>query len=262
MIFIDETDQWHGASLSSAVMEKIRSQGCLGATVLRGTSGFGAHGQIHTAAIVDLSIGLPVIIVVVDETERIQRLLPLLKEMIQEGLIVVDEVESILLSAQPAAGKAAEMKHVHAPHTVSEYMNRQPLTITTQLTFSDIVKELIEHHLSYLPVVNDRGVLLGVVASQDLLARIVSVPHGGMHFFGLRGDATHQARSDFKSLSASDLMHPRPIAVTEDTLMSKAVATMLREKIGMLPVVSEGRLIGTLTLPDVIQQALAIDDVT
>jgi len=81
-----------------------------------------------------------------------------------------------------------------------------------------------------------------------------------MHFFGLRGDAKHQASSDFKSLHASDLMHLRPITCSEDTLMSKVVATMLREKVGMLPVVSEGKLIGTLTLPDLLRQALAVED--
>ena len=119
---------------------------------------------------------------------------------------------------------------------------------------------MLQNHLVSMVVVNDRGILLGLVDSQDLLSRIVTVPQGTLHFFGLRGDAKHQARSDFKSLRAADLMHPHPVTVTEDTLMSKAVSVMLREKVGMVPVVGDGKLLGTLTLPDVLKQALDIDD--
>jgi hypothetical protein len=95
MIFIDETDRWHGQSLVTAIVERLRREHCAGATVLRGQSGFGVHSEVHTSTIVDLAVALPILIVVVDEPEVIDRLLPIIEEMVAEGLILVDEVDAI-----------------------------------------------------------------------------------------------------------------------------------------------------------------------
>ncbi|MFX5709999.1 DUF190 domain-containing protein, partial [Acinetobacter baumannii] len=82
-----------------------------------------------------LSVGLPIIILVIDETERIQRLVPALKEMISEGLMVLDEVESMVMSSKhQAEKKSPDAKPEHAPHVVSEYMNNSPVTLTSELT--------------------------------------------------------------------------------------------------------------------------------
>src|SRR5277367_1586527 len=91
MIFIDETDKWQGTNLAGALIERLRKEGCAGATVLRGSVGFGVHGQVHTTAIVDLAVSLPIVIIAVDEVATIDRVLPTLEEMVSEGLILVDE---------------------------------------------------------------------------------------------------------------------------------------------------------------------------
>jgi PII-like signaling protein len=95
-IYIGESDQWHGAPLYLRILEKLKSEGCAGGTVLRGIAGFGAHSLIHTATILRLSEDLPVIVEWIDTEERITRVLPTITAMVGEGLITVDAVEIIL----------------------------------------------------------------------------------------------------------------------------------------------------------------------
>lgn len=91
-IFVGESDRWEGQPLFEAIVRKVRETGGAGATVLRGIEGFGAHSRIHTARILRLSEDLPIVIEVVDTAERIDALLPLLDEMIEDGLVTIETV--------------------------------------------------------------------------------------------------------------------------------------------------------------------------
>jgi PII-like signaling protein len=66
-----------------------------GATVLRGTLGFGANSRIHTAKILRLSEDLPMVIEIVDQRERIEAFLPDLDAMIEEGLVTLEKIRLI-----------------------------------------------------------------------------------------------------------------------------------------------------------------------
>lgn len=92
-IFIGESDRWEGMPLYEAIVRKIREAGLAGATVLRGIEGFGAHSRIHTARILRLSEDLPIVIEVVDRAERIEAVLPILDDMIEEGMVTVERVQ-------------------------------------------------------------------------------------------------------------------------------------------------------------------------
>ncbi len=95
-IFIGETDQWHGEPLYHAIVMKLKQEGMAGATVIRGIEGYGANSRLHTAKILRLSEDLPIVIEVIDTPERISRIISVLDEMIQEGLmIVLEDVEIV-----------------------------------------------------------------------------------------------------------------------------------------------------------------------
>jgi PII-like signaling protein len=94
-IFIGESDTWHGRPLYEEIVKRVRERGLAGATVVRGIEGFGADSHLHTARILRLSEDLPVVIEIVDSAERIEEILPLLDEMIGEGLITLERVEVI-----------------------------------------------------------------------------------------------------------------------------------------------------------------------
>ena len=94
-VYIGESDQWHGKPLFAAIVERCRQEGLAGATVLRGIEGYGAHSRIHTARILRLSEELPVVVDIIDRPERIQRLLPILDEMVSEGLITLENIHIV-----------------------------------------------------------------------------------------------------------------------------------------------------------------------
>jgi uncharacterized protein len=94
-IFIGETDQYHHTTLSTAIIELLRREGCSGATAIRGIAGFGASSVVHTAAILRLSMDLPIMITVVDRPERVDRVIEPLREIAPHALIIVQEVEVV-----------------------------------------------------------------------------------------------------------------------------------------------------------------------
>jgi len=91
-IFIGESDRWKGKPLYEAIVLKAREMGIAGATMLRGMMGYGAASRIHTAKILRLSEDLPIVVEIVDSAEKIGALLPVVEEMVQEGLITLENV--------------------------------------------------------------------------------------------------------------------------------------------------------------------------
>ncbi len=91
-VFVGESDHWHHRPLADALIERLRREGFAGATVLQGVAGFGARSVLHTANILRLSEDLPVVIEIVDSEDQVERLKPILDEMIGEGLVTIEKV--------------------------------------------------------------------------------------------------------------------------------------------------------------------------
>jgi PII-like signaling protein len=100
-IYIGEADHWKGKSLYHAIVVKAKELDLAGATVFRGVMGYGASSRIHTAKIVDLSSDLPILVEIVDSEEYIAKLLPFLDEMVQEGMVTIDDIEVIKYGKKP-----------------------------------------------------------------------------------------------------------------------------------------------------------------
>jgi PII-like signaling protein len=91
-LFIGERDRYGHQPLYEAIVTKAREQRLAGATVLRGSLGFGASSVLHSAKLLDLSDDLPVIIEIVDTEEHIQAFLPVLDGMLHSGLVTLEKV--------------------------------------------------------------------------------------------------------------------------------------------------------------------------
>lgn len=98
-VFVGESDTWQGRPLYQAIVRRLRERGLAGATVLRGIEGFGAHSRLHTARILRLSEDLPVVVEVVDREDRIREILPILDEMVREGMVTIEDVEVVVYRA-------------------------------------------------------------------------------------------------------------------------------------------------------------------
>jgi PII-like signaling protein len=94
-IYIGESDKWHGKPLATALVERLRAEGAAGATVLRAIEGFGANSRIHSAHILRLSEDLPLVVEVIDRPERIDQLLPIIDEMVDDGLVTLTDINVV-----------------------------------------------------------------------------------------------------------------------------------------------------------------------
>ena len=63
--------------------------------MLRGIEGFGADSRLHTSRILRLSEDLPVVIEIVDTPEQIDRVVPILDEMVGEGMLTLERVQIV-----------------------------------------------------------------------------------------------------------------------------------------------------------------------
>ena len=98
-IHIGESDKWHGKPLYEAIVEMLRKEGFSGVTVLRGVGGYGGSSVYHTDKILRLSQDLPIVLEIVETTERIEQILPKLDAMVDGGLITLEKVRVILYRA-------------------------------------------------------------------------------------------------------------------------------------------------------------------
>jgi PII-like signaling protein len=91
-VFIGEDDKHDGKPLYEWLVLKARERGLAGATVLRGIMGFGAHSRLHTFKIERLSLDLPIVVEIVDTSERLEAFLAEIDPAIHEGLATIEKV--------------------------------------------------------------------------------------------------------------------------------------------------------------------------
>ncbi len=86
-----ENDKYNGKPLREAIVAKCRDMKIAGATVFRGLEGFGEAAEIHRHHLV--THDQPIVIVIIDSAENIERLKPVVEDMIHTGITAVSDVE-------------------------------------------------------------------------------------------------------------------------------------------------------------------------
>jgi PII-like signaling protein len=94
-IYIGENDKWHDKPLHKALIESMRANDIAGVTVYQGILGYGANRRIHQQKTLNLSHDHPILLSVVDTEEKLRAYLPILDDMVQQGLVVFSDVDII-----------------------------------------------------------------------------------------------------------------------------------------------------------------------
>jgi PII-like signaling protein len=97
-IYIGESDRWKDKPLHTALVEAMRANDIAGVTVYRGILGYGSHRQIHKDKALHLSHDSSIMLSVIDTEEKLQSFLPLVDQMVEEGLVVLSDVDIIKYS--------------------------------------------------------------------------------------------------------------------------------------------------------------------
>jgi PII-like signaling protein len=102
-IYMGESDKWQGEPLYEAIVKRLRLMEIAGATVYRGILGYGAKGHTHKSGRLPFSHDLPVMITVVDSEEKLAKVMNEIESMMQDGIIVLSDVDVIrLVHSRPA----------------------------------------------------------------------------------------------------------------------------------------------------------------
>lgn len=94
-IYVSENDKDNGRPLYETIVLTAHKLDLAGATVLRGVMGYGADKKMHSAKLLDLSDNMPVVIEIIDKEANIEKLLPLLQDLIKSGFATMEQVHTI-----------------------------------------------------------------------------------------------------------------------------------------------------------------------
>lgn len=92
-IFLGEADRWKGEPLYDCIVRKLRMMDISGATVYRGILGYGHKGHTHRQSRLHIGHDLPVMISIVETAERADQITQVVEDMLDDGLIVISDVE-------------------------------------------------------------------------------------------------------------------------------------------------------------------------
>jgi PII-like signaling protein len=107
-IFIGENDKWHDKPLHKALVESLRANDIAGVTVYQGILGYGANRRIHRDTALHLSHDRPIMLTVIDSEEKLRAFSPILDSMVQQGLVVLSDVDVITYRHNPAPAESAK----------------------------------------------------------------------------------------------------------------------------------------------------------
>ncbi len=94
-IVISEDDTWQGEPLYEAIVKRFIINDIAGATVYKAIAGYGPHKRYHKKKTLAVHGELPILITVMDTEENINKVLPILDDMVNEGIVVMSDVNVI-----------------------------------------------------------------------------------------------------------------------------------------------------------------------
>src|ERR1051326_2684071 len=95
-LHFSESDKYHGKPLYEAIVQTCRDLSIAGATVFRGLEGYGETAEIHRPHLIVRD--QPLVVTIIDSEENIQRLVPVLEEMVDTGLIAISDVQAVRIT--------------------------------------------------------------------------------------------------------------------------------------------------------------------
>ena len=97
LAIFDARDEWEGEPLHEALLRVLDAHNIAGVTVLQGLTGYGSHRSVHPRGLISLPHDRPTAIVVVDTDANLRNVLPTIRPMIAQGIVVLTDAEVIPL---------------------------------------------------------------------------------------------------------------------------------------------------------------------
>lgn len=139
-----------------------------------------------------------------------------------------------------------------------EIMTTKPITVSPQTDIIQAARLLLDHRINGLPVVDDKGKLVGIICQSDLITlqkriRMPSVFALLDSFIPIRSLKTID--KEMEKITAATVAHAMtadPIVINPETGLEEIATLMVEKSLHTLPVVHEGKLIGVVGKEDVL----------
>lgn len=137
---------------------------------------------------------------------------------------------------------------------VSEIMSVRVITVPPTATFRQVWRPIFKNKVNSLPVVSNKGTIVGIIAREVLLEKLYP---DFKDLFTLQDDfpdfeEMEQKIAELSDLRASDIMNKHVVFTHPDTPVMRALSRMIVQRVNQLPVVTErGALIGMVTKGDI-----------
>ncbi len=130
------------------------------------------------------------------------------------------------------------------------------VTAAPETPVESIVKSMLDHRISAIPIVDDEQRVLGIVSEGDLMNRPEAQTYRRRSWWlSMFGDP-HRREADFEKAfgrTAADVMTRKVVTVHEDDTVGSVAETLERRHIKRVPVVRDGRLVGIVSRSNLLQ---------
>jgi CBS domain-containing protein len=140
-----------------------------------------------------------------------------------------------------------------------DMMTKDVVTATPDMEITQAARLLLEHHFNGLPVVNDKGKLIGIICQNDLIVQQKKFPLPSLFTFfdGLIPLTSYRSlEKEVDKIVASKVsqaMTPDPITIDPETSLEDIATLMVNNNVHTLPVVEGTRLVGIIGKEDVLR---------
>ncbi|HTK08876.1 MAG TPA: DUF190 domain-containing protein [Ktedonobacteraceae bacterium] len=253
-MYLGESDQWQGQPAYVAIIHFLRSHGCAGATAMRAVAGYGAGAVIHEQRGLRWSSDASIVVQVIDQPRRLERLLPHLQEILNGGMITIQDVDVLKYTHARRHGLPANVP-------VSQIMEQQIMTTLPETPVAGILELLLAAPFRLLPVVDQQRHLLGIISTGDLIAAGALPVRRSVIRTALALDpqtaesvAAPLAQVQQSALTARTIMNRQVRTIHPELEVREAARIMLEAGLRRLPVVDAQQvLVGMLTRSDLLQ---------
>jgi CBS domain-containing protein len=243
-VFTTEQAKHKGKPLSTELVERVSNLHIAARCIVcRGIAGCLENGEIATHGIEVLSFNMPLKIEIVFPAAELQCLLPIIDEIVTEGIAMIQEMDSLV--------HRVNARLLPTNLRVMDIMTPNPRTVSLTATAADVIRILLSGTFNGLPVVDERNHPVGIVTQGDLIQRAgMPIRLGILRDLGK--DNADVVMQQLESKRVSEIMTQPVATVHEDMPVRQAVELMLQKGLKRMPVISkEGILTGMLARLDI-----------
>lgn len=140
-----------------------------------------------------------------------------------------------------------------------DVMIKKVITISKDATVAELVKLLIKHKISGVPIVNEKKELIGIVSEADIIVKVSSLPFPISFSFAFLDSYESYTKStkEYMETRVEEIMSKNIKTVKENIPLTKVVNIMINNNINRIPVLDDNnKLSGIITRADIMKSMI------